>query len=120
MKFKIVAYKPPTEKNIDYPNELKRARDLIATSCATLMHLHGIKSVKLNATLVGPVIQPEPSIEILDQRPPEAAVRIRTSIARQVAAMLATYGILEFEITPELGEIDAMAARWATMEGGPM
>lgn len=118
MKFKLVAYKPPSEKNIDYPNELKRARDLIATSCATLMHLHGIKSVKLNASLVGPVIQAEPTIEILDQDPPEAAARVRTSIARQVAAILATYGILEFEITPEDKEIEAMAARWLTMIEG--
>jgi len=118
MKFKIIAYKPPTDKNIDYPDELKRARDLIATSCATLMQLHGIKSVKLNAALVGPVIQPEPSIELLEQEPPEPAAKVRTSIARQIAAIMVTYGLLEFEITPDDKEIEAMAARWATMLDG--
>lgn len=117
MKFKVTAFKTE-ESSVAFPPELCRGRDVVLTSCATLLQMHGIDYINLNATMVGPKAVTSPEISLADANPPEIVTKVQSVIAKHVSEILLTYGIIELRLIPEDKEIAAMSKRWRYMSEG--
>ena len=118
MKFNVRTYKAQ-ESQPDYPAEMKRARDLVVISMATMMQLHGIRKIDLDVVMVGPDMVPSPSMSVVEpDGTPRSLVLVRNKIARSVIDMLLTYGVLSLEIEPTEKETSAMDRRWKHLVEG--
>jgi len=112
MKFKVAPFKPP-EWSVDYPNELKRARDVVVVSIAQMMHLHGIERINLRAGVIGPRLVTSPELSLLPLQPPRVVAALQNEIARTLVAQMSAYGIMDMMIMPTEEEIESIRQRYA-------
>lgn len=120
MKFKITAFRP-SEGERDFPDEIARARDLVAMSVAAMMQLHGISRLQANAVRMGPETIKSPKlIPVKDPDIPEQVLALRNVVARTLVDVLAAYGIHDMEIQPSEEEAKKMKIRWRYLKEGDM
>lgn len=114
MKLNIRMYNAAPGSPVKTPSELQAAAKVVAELLATLLRLHGIRSLTATPTLVGSCTVLDKSFVALGE-PPAALVAIRKEAVTRLTYYMSLFGITYLEIEPSDDEMKVITDTWVQL-----
>ena len=121
MKTRVQLYQVPGGSKLpEIPASLAMGRETVVYNITTYMRMFGISRLTITPIGMGLKTITNVSFKAMEGEPPEAYVHSRNFVLRNMADIMALFGVLDIEILPNEKEMEVIKEGWKAYQIGDL